>query len=249
MKIVTDGLVIREQSIKESDKVVTILTRDNGVVTAYASGAKNIKNAKSTATGLLTYSQFVLYKSRERYVVDEAHAKEVFIALRNDIEKLALAQYFCELAGNIVPEGEPSEQQLRLTLNSLFLLSKGQKPSSLVKAAFELRLLTLCGFMPNLVCCCECAVYEHEGMTFFTDDGTLLCGDCRGMTKKPGIVTGLGVTAAMRHCVYADFDKVFAFTVSQSSLSLLEKASEDYVKATLGRSFNTLDFYKTIKTP
>ena len=248
MKIVTDGIVIREQSVRETDKVITVLTRDNGVVHAYAAGEKNIKAAKSTATGLLTYSQFVFFKSRDRFVVDEAHAKEVFIELRSDIEKLALAQYFCELAGTLVQEGEQSEQQLRLTLNSLFLLCKGTKPAPLVKAAFELRLMSICGYMPNLVCCAECAVYEHETMSFFPADGTLLCGDCAGITKARRIVTGLGVTAAMRHCVYAEFDKLFAFTVAESSLPILEKAAEEYSLSKLERGFTTLDFYKQIRT-
>ncbi len=247
MKIVTDGIVIKEQNIKEMDKVVTVLTRDNGVVRAYASGAKNIKTAKSTATGLLTYSQFVFFKGRDRLVIDEAHAKEVFIGLRSDVEKLALAQYFCELAGAVVQEGERSEEQLRLILNSLFLLCRGTKPAEQIKAAFELRMMSVCGFMPNLICCAECAVYEHEAMSFFPGDGTLLCGDCAGITKAGRIVTGLGVTAAMRHCVYSDFDKLFAFTVSANALPTLSRCAEEYTLSKLERGFTTLDFYKQIK--
>ncbi len=242
----TDGIVIREQPVKESDKVITVLTRHNGIIHAYASGAKNIKNAKSTATGLLTYSQFVFYKSRERYVADEANAKEVFIGLRNDIQKLALAQYFCELAGAVVQEEEPSEEQLRLTLNSLYVLSKSLKPEAQVKAAFEFRMMALCGFMPDLVCCGECAVYEHEKMMFLPEEGSLLCGDCAGISKKHSVLTGLGATAAMRHCVYSEFDKLFAFSVSEAALGSLQKASEEYVTACLDRSFKTLDFYRSL---
>ena len=223
------------------------LARDNGIVNAYASGAKNIKNAKNAATGLLTYSQFVFYQSRERFVVDEAHAKEVFVELRSDIERLALAQYFCELAGTIVQEGERSEEQLRLALNSLYLLCKGTKPNALLKAAFELRLMALSGFMPDLVCCEQCAAYEHEKMGFIPEQGVLICGDCAGITKKNRIITGLGVTAAMRHCVYADFDKLFAFTVSENALDILENAAEQYVLKQLDRSFRTLDFYRSIR--
>lgn len=247
MKLTTDGIVIREQIVRESDKMVTILTRNNGIVSAYATGAKNIKNPKSTATCLLTYSQFVLYKGKERYTVDEAHAKEVFIELRNDLEKLSLAQYFCELAGAVVHEGERSEAQLRLTLNSIYLLCRGKRPNAQIKAAFELRLMALCGFMPNLICCGECGEYESEGMTFFPDTGELLCGECAAVSKRSGILTGLGVTAAMRHCIYADMDKLFSFTLSEQSLPILERASEKYTLGQLERGFRTLEFYKTIK--
>ena len=248
MKITTDGLVIREQIVRESDKIVTVLTRDNGLVNAYAAGAKNIKNPKSTATGLLTYSQFVFYKGKERYTVDEAHTKDVFIELRNDLEKLSLAQYFCELAGAVVQEGERSEEQLRLTLNSIYLLCKGKRPNSQVKAAFELRLMSLCGFMPNLVCCSECAVYEDKDMQFFPEVGAILCGSCAKASKKHRIRTGIGVTHAMRHCIYAEFDKLFSFTLSDSSLPTLEQAAEEYTLLHADRTFKTLDFYKAIRT-
>ncbi len=247
MKITTDGIVIRERIVKESDKVITVLTRDNGVVSAYAAGAKNIKNPKSTATGLLTYSQFVFYKRNERFTVDEAHAKEIFIELRSDLEKLALAQYFCELVGELVSEGGFSEEPLRLTLNSLYLLCKDKRPPALVKAAYELRLMSLCGFVPNLICCSGCAAYEHPAMSFIPADGELLCGDCAGVAKNHRIVTGLGVTTAMRHCIYSEFDKLFSFSLSERSLPILEKAAEEYVICQLDRNFKTLEFYKTIR--
>lgn len=248
MKIETDGLVIREQAVRESDKVITVLTGDRGVITAYAAGAKNIKNSKCAATSLLTYSQFNLYKGHERYTVDDAHSKELFIDMRTDIDKLSLAQYFCELAAVVVPEGENSKEILRLALNSLYLLNKGSRPNEFLKAVFELRLMALCGFMPNLICCAECGSYEHEQMRFYPDDGTLLCGDCAGITKKHSIITGMGATTAMRHCIYAEFDKLFAFSLSESSLPVFERAAEEFTLAQLGRGFKTLDFYKMIKT-
>ena len=246
MKIVTDGIVIREQIIREADKIVDVLTRDCGLVHAYAAGAKNIKNPKSTATGLLTYSQFVLYRSREKYVVDEAHAKEVFIGLRSDVEKLALAQYFCELAGAVVQEEERAEEQLRLLLNSIYILSKDILCAAQIKAIFELRLMALSGFTPDLIGCASCRCYEHEKMSFFPDDGVLLCGDCAGAVPKARIITGLGATAAMRHCIYSEFDKLFDFTIKDVSLDIFAKAAEQYTLSQTDRGFATLDFYKTL---
>lgn len=246
MKIVTDGIVIREQIIREADKIVDVLTRSNGLVHAYASGAKNIKNPKSTGTGLLTYSQFVFYRGREKYVVDEANAKEVFIGLRTDVEKLALAQYFCELAGAVVQEEEQAEEQLRLLLNSVYILGKDILPPAQLKAIFELRLMALSGFTPDLIGCASCRCYEHEKMSFFPDDGVLLCGDCAGAVPKSCIVTGLGTTAAMRHCVYSEFDNLFNFTLSGASADIFSKAAESYTLSQTDRSFNTLEFYKEL---
>lgn len=90
----------------------------------------------------------------------------MFYELRLDIEKLALAQYFCELMINIVPEGAETVPYLRLILNSLYFVANGKRPMPLIKAVFELRLLSLAGFMPNLVCCDKCKIYESKIMYF-----------------------------------------------------------------------------------
>ncbi|MDE7390605.1 MAG: DNA repair protein RecO [Lachnospiraceae bacterium] len=247
MKFSTDGLVIREQIIKEQDKLVTVLTRSNGIVRAFAHGAKSIKSSKSAATGLLTYSRFSFYSGRDRYIIDDAVAQEVFIALRKDVEKLALAQYFCELLINLAPEGESAEEYLRLTLNCLHFLCKGERDNDRLKSLFEFRILSMAGYMPNLICCDSCAVYEHDEMYFLPNMGVLVCGDCIGSYKERKICTGLGVTAAMRHCVYAEFQRLFAFSLSENSLPVLSQASEEYLINQLGKRLQTLDFYKQMR--
>lgn len=55
------------------------------------------------------------------------------------------------------------------------------------------------------------------------------------------------MTTAMRHCVYAEFDKLFQFTLPEDSIDLLERASEEYLLHISEKSFKTLDFYKTIR--
>ena len=105
MQVVTQGLIIKEQAVGESDRLVTILTKDEGVVRAFARRAKNLKDSKNAATGLLCYSRLKLSKGRDTYNVNEAFPIEVFFGLRKDVTALALAQYFCQLAVELVPEG------------------------------------------------------------------------------------------------------------------------------------------------
>lgn len=67
------------------------------MVRASARGARNLKSRNASATQLLSYSRLSLYKGREKYIIDDAQPIQVFFDLRSDLEKLALAQYFCEL--------------------------------------------------------------------------------------------------------------------------------------------------------
>ena len=139
MQLKTQGLIIKEQTVGESDRLVTILTRDEGVVRAFARRAKNLKDSKNAGTGLLCYSRLKLSRGRDTYNVNEAFPIEVFFDLRRDITALALAQYFCQLAVELVPEGVESADFLRLVLNALALsVQGGTRPQAVLKAIVEL---------------------------------------------------------------------------------------------------------------
>ena len=137
---------------------------------------------------------------------------------------------------------------MRLVLNALYFLGKEKLPPAQVKAIVEMRMLSLAGFMPDLVCCGECGVYEADQMYFMTKQGRLYCGGCYPQFAPGGVLMNRGVTTALRHTIYADFNKVFAFTLPEKDLKTLAKASESYLLNTVERSFATLDFYKQIQT-
>lgn len=240
----TDGLIIRENNnVGESDRFVTVLTRDFGVIDASVRGARRLKNHNGPATQLLCYSRLSLYRGREKYIVDNAEPLQVFFDVRGQLNKLALAQYFCELSRVLAPAEEPAEEQLRLLLNALHYLSKDSRPLPLIKAVVELRLLCAAGYTPNLVSCIGCG--GEEGAFFSPVQGILLCASCGGV--QTALPISRGVLAAMRHVVYAPFEKCFAFTLSQEELRELATLSERFLLAQVDRSFNTLEFYHTLE--
>ncbi len=243
MKLTTDALIVRENNnIGEADRFVTALTRECGVIRASVRGARNIKNRNSSATGLLCYSRLSLYKGREKYIVDDAKPINVFFEVREQLDKLALAQYFCELAGVLAPQEEPAEEALRLLLNSLHYLAEGSRPLPLLKAVTELRLLCQAGYMPSLEACAGCR--GENGVWFSPTQGVLLCDACHG--TLPAVPLSPTVLTAMRHIVYAPFEKCFAFTLPEAEAAALCDVTERFLLAQLGRGFNTLDFYHSI---
>lgn len=247
MKIATDGLILTEQTIGEHDKLITVLTRSNGILRCFVRNAKNIKSRTCTASQSFCYSRLSIYTGREKYILDDADPIDMFFELRTDIEKLALAQYFCELAINIIPEGCNADPYLRLILNCLHFVAHDKRPLLMIKAIFELRLMSLAGYMPNLVCCDECKTYEADLMYFLYRDGKLLCGNCyKGESNS--VLLHKGAVTAMRHSIYADFEKLFSFTVSGDSLSEFSVASERYLIYTIGKTFSSLEFYNSVKT-
>ena len=66
MQSVTQGLIIKSRDTGENDTVVTILTKDYGLISAFANGSKKIKSpATGAAVSPLTYSRITLYHGRE----------------------------------------------------------------------------------------------------------------------------------------------------------------------------------------
>ena len=242
MRMNTDGIVLRVTDTGESDRAVTVLTRDFGVVRAFANGAKKVKSRFLGATQPLCFSRFSIYKSRNSYIIDEAQSIEVFFGLRDDIETLALAQYFCELAGELAPELDEADEFLRLLLNSLHMLVSGKRSQGQIKAVLELRILTLAGYMPELSACPHCGQEPESDIYFSVDDGCVHCRD----SSHGGFEITAGVLSAMRHICTCSDKRIFAFEMPSASLSLLTEISEKYLVAQTQRKYKSLDFYKSL---
>ena len=245
MRTNTDGLILKEQNIGEKDKLVTVLTRHNGLVRAFVRGAKSVNNRKNSSTGMFCFSKLCLYKTKESYIIDEAEPIELFFELRNDLEKLSLAQYFSELIITLVQEDEPAEDYLRLILNSLYFLAKGKMPIEQVKAITELRLMCIAGYMPNLVACDRCGEYETDTMYFDVEDGLLYCENC--MSDSMLFPLDIGLIKALRHIAFSDFEKIYSFKMEEQALPDLSYITEKYLLSKLQRNFKTLEFYKSIQ--
>lgn len=244
MKTKTNGLIIKVQSIGEADRLVTVLTDSFGVIRAFVRRAKDIKSPKCASTGLLCYSSLSISESKGTYNINDAKSIQMFMGLRNDVRAMSLAQYFCELCAHLCPKEQEASEFLRLILNALHLLSNNKKDPLLIKACVEMRLLSLCGYMPDLVMCSSCGEYESEQMVFNAKAGKLLCIDCAQKEYARGIVAPLSVITALRHTIYADSDKLFSFSLSDESLKLLNTITESYLLNITEKDFQTLQFFK-----
>lgn len=243
MHFETDGLVVREQNVGESDRLITVLTGTHGLVRAFVRRAKSVKSNMVSSTQLLSYSDFVFFQGKSANSVDSAQAKNVFFGLRNNMENLSTAFYLADLFSELAPENAPAEELLRLLLNSLYLLSEEKRDRRIIKAVAELRGLSTMGYMPNLIACAECGEFESPRMVFSPKEGQLFCED-HGEGK--GMLLSLSAVTAMRYIIYSESKKIFDFQLTEPALEELCYATEQFVLAQTGRHFKTLDFLKSI---
>lgn len=247
MKITTNGLVIREQPLSENDRLVTILAEKEGIIRAFARSSKNMKNKMFSGTQLLCYSNFNLYKGKDKYVVNDADLNEIFFDLRSDIVKISLAQYFCEIAMVLQPKREEAKDFLRLILNALYFVGKEKYSQKIIKSVVELRAAAIVGFMPDLVCCSNCHEYSANQMYFFLREGKILCDSCCEKSLRADAVgMSKSVLAALRHIIYAEPKNLFSFAVSEQSLSKICFITQKYLECHSNSTFKAIDFYNEL---
>ncbi len=245
MSISTDGLVIKVNNVGEYNRAVSVLTKDFGVIHAFVHGARSLRSKNGIGSALLSYSHFTFSQKKDTYTVTDATVNKVFFNLPGDIEKLALAQYFCELCGVLAPVEDDSYEYLRLMLNSLNFLSSGQRDPLMIKSITELRMLSLSGYTPDIVACKECGEFEDEVMFFNPIDGDLCCASCR-RGGADVLSVGKGVLAAMRHIVYSDFEKLYNFALPTAALENLSRVTETFLLSQIEHRFTTLEFLKNL---
>ena len=243
MFLKTDGLVVRQVNYKDNDQILTVLTKEHGLMTLKARGVRSRSSRLKGACQLLAYSEFTVFENRGFHTIDEANAIQMFPELRTDIELLSLASYFAQVAEVLSQEDMPNPELLSLTLNALYALCRRLCTPELVKAAFELRAACLGGYTPELSGCAVCG--DPEPDRFDVRGGILYCASCSA-GEGFRLPVSPGSLAAMRYLVSCDAKRLFSFRLEGRAVKELCDLAETYLQTQLERGFYTLDFYKSL---
>lgn len=246
MKLETEGIVLSEMKTANDRCLLTILTRDNGIIPCFMRTGRSEIIKYGAAVSNISYSEFTIHKGRSGYNLNDAFSKKMFFKISEDIGKLALVGYFDELLKRLIPpvEEKSDPEYLRLMLNSLFLLNEGKKTSILVKAVFELRIMALSGYMPDLLGCRGCGIYDGSEFFFDYGRGCLWCPNCHegGNTVRiePPVLNGI------RAAMLSDPKKIFSFSVSDHDIAELAALAEKYTLLMIDEIPDSLNYYKTM---
>ncbi len=242
----TKALVLREVKYKEADRILTLFTADNGKITAKARGALRKNSRTAAATQQLSWSDMTLFFNKGKWTVNEASVIEPFDGLKEDIAAFALGSYFAECVEALSVEDQKDPELLSLALNSLWALSRALHDPRKIKAAFELRLMSLSGYHPSVERCAACGAEQPQEPVFDLLDGRLFCRKCCG--RGSAVSLDEGSLEAMRFVLSAPPKQIFSFDLEGDPLITLGFAAENYLLTQTERSFATLDYYKQFKT-
>ena len=151
------GVVVGHVDLGEADRIVRILTAEEGRIAVVARGARS---SRKRFAGLLDLGMRIrVTRARGRGRLARLADAELVAPVnraRTDIERLALLAYGCELAGKLAGEDVPAPKLARLLVVWLELLEGEALPGSASRQAFEAKALTFAGLLPDLTHCAVC---------------------------------------------------------------------------------------------
>lgn len=179
----TEGLILRTIKYGETSKIVTLLTRDFGLVKAMAKGVRGAKPKFGAALEPFARSEIILYRKRERelHLIGQADLIEAHLALSADVRRYAFATAVVEFVQQVVPgemdAGAAALHDEALSALELMSTSAGETLPYLLRA-FQLRFVSALGHAPELHSCLGCGREVDEAGRLSALQGGLYCATC-----------------------------------------------------------------------
>ena len=139
------GIIIKVQPVAEYDKLVTLLTKERGRITAFARGARRQGSSMMGVARIFACGKFRLREGRDSYGLISAKIDNYFEPLMGDVEKTCYGTYFLELAEYYSREGMSEPYMINLLYYALTALTKPSIPHRLTRRIYELRLMKIDG--------------------------------------------------------------------------------------------------------
>ncbi len=179
-----DAIVLARMDYGEADRILTVYTRQLGKLRVIAKGARRPLSRLGPHLEYFSHSRLMLARGRELDVVTGAETADAHLAIRDDLDAFGNASHMVEILTRLTEDRQENAAVFDLLASSLRLLADGVDAFHVTRH-YELALLTLLGYRPQLLHCIEC----RTGLTqaphrFAAGLGGFLCEQCQG--RAPG---------------------------------------------------------------
>jgi DNA repair protein RecO (recombination protein O) len=175
------GINIGTFNLGESDKLLTIFSAERGLMKAVAKGARKPGAKMTGRSELLNINTLFLSTGRSLDIITQAETVETFPKLREDLVRLTFGLYYCELS-QIFGQGlsEESGAYFDYLRQAVRAQADSADDASRLCLKFELGMLDMLGYKPELACCvlCRRALTDFNLAAFHPEWGGILCRNC-----------------------------------------------------------------------
>lgn len=242
----TQAIVLSHKNFGEADRILRLFTYDKGKITAIAKGVLKIRSRKAGHLEPFTLVNLLLAKGRDMDIITQAETVDGFLGLREDLRRVAYANYIVEVLDRFTYEEGPNVGIFRLLASTLSRLESQQNLETVIHI-YEIRLLDLLGFRPQLFECVDCGKpVSAEDQYFSPLVGGVVCPRC-GRARPEAWPIRMDVLRYFRHLQRSGWDKVQELIIPGEIEKGLADLLERYLTYLLERKLNTPDFLHEVQ--
>jgi len=242
------GFVIREMDLAEADKIIVIFSKKHGKLHAIAKGARKIQSKLLAGTRLFTISEFILYKGKNLFTVTQCEPKVSFYHLSDDMNRFFYACYLAEIIDKVTEIRSPEPMLFDIFFDAIAFLNNvtDVKLTELVVRYFEIKLLDLFGYRPEMGCCVSCGKRVVVPKFFNPYKGGVLCDDCSS-TGKDLIKLDTATVQLMKYLLNCNIKQLGNLKVSDIILEQLEYFTNRFISYVFERDFKSIGLFRRNK--
>ncbi|MPY10795.1 DNA repair protein RecO [Arthrobacter bussei] len=175
----THGVVLRTYKLGEADRIIVLLTRDQGQVRAVAKGVRRTSSKFGSRLEPFMSVDLQLARGRTLDVITQVETKGLYgHGIASDYGCYTAATAIAETAERLTDIGETGGAQYALVAGAFSALSRNLHPSELILDSYLLRALATAGWAPSFTDCARCAAPGPHS-AFSAPLGGAVCPDCR----------------------------------------------------------------------
>lgn len=243
--IKAEGLVLRTRDLGEADKIVVMYTRERGKLSGVARGSRRARSRLLAVSQLFVHGRFLLYEGRGLHSISQAELVNSFRPLREDLDRVAYASYFAELVDALVDDDEPNSDLFSIVLQG-FTLVAGTDDLDLGLRWFELTVMSLLGYQPQLDHCVMCHGPIENGVVFSAKQGGVVCKACTE-TDATAVPVHLGVVNQLRRLLETPASRLGIFRPSQPDRLAMEHVLRAHIEHRLDRPLKSRGFLEAMR--
>lgn len=241
------AVVLRHSDWGEADRLLTLYTREQGMIRALAKGARKVTSRKAGHLQPFTHVTVQLAKGRDLLIVTQAETVNAFLPLHDDLMKTGHAAYAIELLLRFSYEDEGANPAIfRLLVETLERLEK-EEDAWLPIRYYEMRFLDAVGFRPQLFECVNCGREIRPEDQFFSFlAGGVVCPRCGEGVPNLGRIS-LETLKYLRHFQRSSYKDASRARPGLETQKEAEQLMQGYFTYLLERDLNTPGFLKKVR--
>ncbi|MBK9546668.1 MAG: DNA repair protein RecO [Dehalococcoidia bacterium] len=243
----TEGVILRRRNLGEADSIFTVFSPTEGKFDAIARAVRKPKSRMRGHLEPLTRSQMHLAHGRNLDVFTQAETIAAYLAVRDDLDRLTLAIYCCELVDRFTVDRAAQSELYDLLVDLLEALDAGASPT--VARYFELRVLANTGYEIRLSHCAICdGPIAEEDTLFSVASGGLVCGGCRSRGGS-GRLISVRAIKAMRFAANATMGQFAGLRLEAELEAELQRVLGEAIRSVLERETNSGRYVEALAVP